>query len=601
MTPRFTITSGRVLYWATAALSMAAVTLVYCGVVYFSGKYLPNTSVDSIDITGLTPDQALKKISENSPPLPDGTLTLTLDEVTTATQSASLRPYRNTHAVLQQLYAEQHPQNVVKKVTITLTALREPTAYHTQVRYNETLIRNFIQEAGSFAVKEGTYPSATLARTNTPSSLSIYPGRYGRELEIEATVQSIQAVMHEASAAAEIKTASTAAELTEAEIEAAYTRAEPFVGSSIEVVADDLSFTLNDRDIIPLLAFLEGFSDDSVTSLITEWKERIARPTQEPQFEYDTETLEVFSFTPPRSGRALQEQTAKTALLDSLHNLEKQVTNDTTTDNTDSSQTAPSVSLTLPVETTEPKTSLADTNNLGIIERIGVGTSEYDHSIPNRIFNVSHTTEKINNHILAPGEEFSFNKTLGEVSSKTGFKSAYVIKNGQTELGDGGGVCQVSTTVFRAALNAGLNITRRLPHSYRVSYYELDQKPGVDATVYSGETDFRFINDTDHHILIHGEADSENLTMFIEIYGTSDGRTAEIIDHKTYNYRAPLPPEYYPDPSLPTGKLKQIDWSAAGITAEFTHVIKDRDGTITSEKTYKSVYRPWSAKFLQGI
>jgi vancomycin resistance protein YoaR len=79
-------------------------------------------------------------------------------------------------------------------------------------------------------------------------------------------------------------------------------------------------------------------------------------------------------------------------------------------------------------------------------------------------------------------------------------------------LGDGGGVCQVSTTLFRSVLDAGLKVTRRLPHSYRVSYYELDTKPGVDATVYAGETDFRFINDTDHHILIHAEADSKTYT-----------------------------------------------------------------------------------------
>src|SRR5690606_10285855 len=150
-----------------------------------------------------------------------------------------------------------------------------------------------------------------------------------------------------------------------------------------------------------------------------------------------------------------------------------------------------------------------------------------------------------------------------DVSAETGFQPAYVIKNGQTVLGDGGGVCQVSTTVFRAVLDAGLKVTRRLPHSYRVSYYELNSKPGVDATVYSGNIDLRFINDTDHAILIHAEADSKNLYMKVELYGTSDGRTTEIVDHVTWDYRPAPAAVYIPDPTLPAGQTKQVDWAAS--------------------------------------
>jgi vancomycin resistance protein YoaR len=201
---------------------------------------------------------------------------------------------------------------------------------------------------------------------------------------------------------------------------------------------------------------------------------------------------------------------------------------------------------------------------------------------------------------VAPGEEFSFNKTLGEVSANTGYRPAYVISGGQTILGDGGGVCQVSTTTFRAALNAGLNITRRVAHSYRVSYYELNQKPGIDATVYAGNVDLRFINDTGHYLLITGETDSENLYMKIEIWGTSDGRKAEIVDHKTWGYVPPLATQYIPDPNLPPGVKRQIDWSVAGIKASFKYVVRDKDDNLIREAEYLSNYQPWAAKYLVG-
>ena len=161
-------------------------------------------------------------------------------------------------------------------------------------------------------------------------------------------------------------------------------------------------------------------------------------------------------------------------------------------------------------------------------------------------------------------------------------------------------MCQVSTTVFRALLDAGLDITRRLPHSYRVGYYEQNSEPGFDATVYAGNVDLRFINDTPNYVLLHLEVDSANEYLKAEIYGTSDGRTTEITNYKKWGATPPPPAEYYPDPSLAPGQQKQIDWAVGGLHTEFTHIIKDAVGNITSKNTYVSNYKPWSAKFLVG-
>jgi vancomycin resistance protein YoaR len=146
------------------------------------------------------------------------------------------------------------------------------------------------------------------------------------------------------------------------------------------------------------------------------------------------------------------------------------------------------------IKTTQPEVSLSDVNRLGIKERIGVGRSEFVGSALLPEFTIlCLAASRLNGTLVKPGEEFSFNKAVGEISAATGYQSAYVIKGNRTELGDGGGVCQDSTTVFRAALDAGLPITMRQSHSYRVSYYEQGTKVGIDATVYSPLPDLRFL------------------------------------------------------------------------------------------------------------
>jgi vancomycin resistance protein YoaR len=166
-------------------------------------------------------------------------------------------------------------------------------------------------------------------------------------------------------------------------------------------------------------------------------------------------------------------------------------------------------------------------------------------------------------------------------------------------LGDGGGVCQVSTTFFRAVLNTGLPIIERRSHSYRVGYYEQDSPVGLDATVYAPSTDFKFRNDTNNHILIQTEFLPKKAMLIFEIYGTDDGRSATISKSVISSVTPPPEDLYIDDPTLPAGTIKQIDYKAWGAKAYFTYTV-ERDGETIFEKTYYSTYQPWQAKFLKG-
>lgn len=257
------------------------------------------------------------------------------------------------------------------------------------------------------------------------------------------------------------------------------------------------------------------------------------------------------------------------------------------------------ITITLPIKVLKPKISTDRANNLGIKELVAGGTSLFQHSIPGRIFNITLAATRLNGILIAPGEIFSFNNALGDVSSFTGYKQAYVIENGKTVLGDGGGVCQVSTTLFRAALNAGLPITERTAHAYRVGYYEQDSPPGIDATVYAPSPDLKIKNDTSNYILIQTivDPDVKRLTFFL--FGTKDGREVALSKPVIVSQTPPPPALYQDDPTLPKGVVNQVDFEAWGANVYFTRQVSKNGKVIVSDK-FVSNYQPWRAVYIRG-
>jgi vancomycin resistance protein YoaR len=216
----------------------------------------------------------------------------------------------------------------------------------------------------------------------------------------------------------------------------------------------------------------------------------------------------------------------------------------------------------LPVVTSSPKVALGDTNNLGINELVGVGESNFTGSPKNRIHNVTVGAHKFNGLIVQPGEEFSFNKYLGEVDGEHGFLPELVIKPAGVTPEYGGGLCQVSSTAFRAAMNAGFPITARRNHSFAVQYYA---PQGTDATIYPGSADLKFMNDLPSSILVRTRIEGRKL--FFEYYGTKDARTITFEGPTQYDRRT-------------DGSLKAI-W--------IRHVTQNNE---VKTQTFKSTYLP---------
>ena len=253
----------------------------------------------------------------------------------------------------------------------------------------------------------------------------------------------------------------------------------------------------------------------------------------------------------------------------------------------------------LPTITLKPEITTEEVNEYGIEEKIGEGVSYFVGSIPNRIYNIGLAAGRIDGTLVAPNEEFSFNKYVGDISRLSGYKEAYVISGGRTVLGDGGGVCQVSTTLFRAMLNAGVPITERHAHSYRVGYYEQQSPVGIDATIYVPSVDLKFKNDTGKHILISADFDPVNQKLVFSFFGKSDGRKSIISEPVIISQSAAPAPLYEDDPELPVGVTKQVDFAAPGANVQFTRTVT-RNGEILIDETYNSRYSPWRAVYKVG-
>ncbi len=189
----------------------------------------------------------------------------------------------------------------------------------------------------------------------------------------------------------------------------------------------------------------------------------------------------------------------------------------------------------------KPKLKLEDLNNLGIKELLARGQTDFSGSSLARMQNIRAGASRYQGLLISSGEEFSFNKHLGPINAASGFLPELVIKPEGTVPEFGGGLCQVSSTAFRAAFFAGLPITARRNHSYAVRYYEWisDTEPravGLDATIYPGAQDLKFVNDTPGTILVWTEVKGKRL--YFDFYGTPDDRQVIVDGPHPYDRRS---------------------------------------------------------------
>lgn len=316
-------------------------------------------------------------------------------------------------------------------------------------------------------------------------------------------------------------------------------------------------------------------NEEALRFVVEGWANQVSYPAQDARLRFDDATSALTVIHPSRAGQRLDVDLTIEAIRNAL-----------TTDQRTGA---------LPIISIPPAVDSSRVNELGIRELVASGSTYFKGSSSTRVYNIEVAAEKLVGVVVPPNGVFSFNSAIEAVSGANGFEDSAIIWGDRTAVGVGGGVCQVSTTVFRAALEGGFPFLERHNHGYVVSWYG---DPGFDATIYTPYVDLRFLNDTDSHLLIQPVVDSEEGILTFRFYGTKPDRVVEIGEAVYEDIKEPGEPVYQEDASLEAGQIKQVEWAKDGLTA--TVIRKVTENGRTREDPIRSVYRPWNAMFLYG-
>ena len=309
---------------------------------------------------------------------------------------------------------------------------------------------------------------------------------------------------------------------------------------------------------------------------------QVLREPVNARFTFNEETRELELLEPAVYGRRLKTEETLEAIVQALKEGRTRVP--------------------LMLEVEPPRvTDDATAEELGIRELIVEHTTYFYGSSAARMHNIRLAGSRFHGYLVAPGEVFSMAQVLGDISLDNGYAEAPIIFGNRTIQGVGGGVCQVSTTLFRTVFFGGYPIVERHPHSYRVYYYELEASgrvnpkwAGLDATVYVPIVDFKFKNDTPYWILMEVEVNIPHRYIRWRFYSTSDGREVVWDTTGLQNKQPPPPPRYIENPELKPGEIRQTDWPIEGGTVTVVREVY-RNGELLFRDVFTTHYRPWPA------
>jgi vancomycin resistance protein YoaR len=252
-------------------------------------------------------------------------------------------------------------------------------------------------------------------------------------------------------------------------------------------------------------------------------------------------------------------------------------------------------------ERTAPAVPTGSANDLGIREVLGVGYSSFAGSPSNRRANIRHGADKLNGLLIAPGETLSLLENLRPFTIADGYLPELVIKGDKIIPEIGGGLCQIGTTTFRAAMNSGLEIAERRNHSLVVSYYNdpSNGQPGTDATIYDPSPDLKILNDTANYIMLVTTVDSATSELFFTFWGTSDGRAGSYTPPVVLSWTGYGATQETETTTLAPG-VRQCQSPHPGATTTFDYNIVMPDGSVKTREFYSS-YRSLPTICLVGV
>ena len=547
----------------------------------FQDRVYPNISILGVNIGGLSKTEATQALVDHLKPFRDTPIVLSYEGRNWNVSGTELGMDISYLDSIDQAFTIGRSRDMLTNMETIWQVMKSGLEIPVTVVVDERKTQESVARLVPVIDRPAQDPAVVLNGT----TLRFVGGAVGRMVLIDETVARIREVLPlmAKQQPVTVATRELPMNITQAAKDAAQQRMTALVGQPLVVRVGDAEYTWTSDELSRMVEYVQTDAQGGPTGytlslnpyMIERRIDKIAEETQTkpvyPRVKWDMGVLTITK--PGVPGWRLNKQEARDLIT-------------TTIDNGVRSVTLVPRYVPIPVNET-------NLNTLGIVDLVSEGKSDFSGSAAYRVTNIQAGLNVLDGVLIPPGDEFSFNETIGAIDETQGFVEGYAIVQQRTQLEFGGGICQDSTTVFRAAFWAGLPITERWGHSFYISWYDKFGPTGMDSTIFTGGPDLKFLNDTGKWLLIQTSSNPKTGIASVKFYGTPTGRKVEMIQNIYNRVSAPVEPVFVTDAEQPAGAVKQSDRARDGITIDIARTIIDPDGTVRAPEIYRTRFKPW--------
>jgi vancomycin resistance protein YoaR len=574
-----------VWYWVLMVLgglvALCAIVVLADAAIYY-GKVHDGVSVYGVDLAGKTRAEATAAVSSLVQSIESKPITLTYGDRTWTITPADLGTKVDVDAAVNAAFEESRVNNLAVDVVHRFELYFDPVNLTLPAAVDQVKVQDFVTSIAAELHQDAV--NADLAIDGI--SVKVLPSQDAHDVDQANLVSQLDALLlglH--TAALDVPVVVTPPAVHEADNQDALQKAQAILSGPITLTDHEKSWTLSTQEIAGLTTFRLDYTSGArvLVPYVSLGRLMPFLQTLAPEVKYDPVNAalnagsgENWTVVPSVDGQTLDPMATADAV------------------EAAALQAQPSArKIPVGVSVVEADFTTAEAQSETFKDLLGSYTTKYACP-PNRATNVRITTQYATNVFLAPGQEYNFDKQIGPRTEARGYKLAPGI-TGPNTLEDvlGGGICQVSTTMFNAVFEAGLEVTERHNHSIYINHYP----KGRDATVTGGGKNLRFKNDTGHYIWIRGT--SNGITTTISIYGTSDGRKVTWKIGAFYDVKSPTVQKIN-DPTLPVGTTKSLDAGQTGRKLKTWRTVTLPDGTVLWNDVWTSYWPMYPKQVLVG-
>lgn len=585
------LTAGLILLLALMLVVNLVFTLVY------ANRILPGVSMNGVQLGGLSIDQATSEIARSIRFTETGSVLLLASEKSWAAAPVQLGVYLDPLSSAKSAFAVGRRGSIDFILLQRFASLSDGTEVFPTFIYDQKAAVSYLNQVAVQVNQPIREASLGLQGTE----VIVNQGQPGRQLDYAASLDAInRQVQTMQDGVVQLSVVQSDPVILDASIQGDQARkilSQPFTlavppGSNnnepVQIQPSSLAQLLTFERITngSGAAYQVAVNQALMTAYLNSIEHNLNTTPENARFIFNDDTRQIDLLTSATIGRTLNVENSvaaiNTAIQSGSHNVD------------------------LVFDTVNPPvTDSATAAELGITELVESQTTYFRGSTTDRVQNIRIASGQFHGLLIAPGETLSMAEILGDISLDNGYAEAMIILGDQTIKGVGGGVCQVSTALFRTAYYAGFQILERHSHAYRVGYYEQTATghnanlAGLDATVFVPIVDLKFKNDTPHWLLMETYIYPNSYALEWKFYSTNDGRTVTSSSTGLTNIVESPDPVYRENPNLPQGTTKKVDWAVDGATVTVKRTVT-LNGVVLYNDTFYTRYQAWGDVFEYG-